>query len=398
MKAADENTSLSDSDLTPRLRAICSGDAFEMGVAQGAALQREMIALREAYAQFEAVQLLKPWWIPFPLFLRLAEYKAKGALRSHLLQGFSDMDLRLRGIADGAEVRRETLYLMNFAEVMLASTEDCTTIPPLGGCSAVALRGGRSDGGEPIVAHNFDYLKLVRPFYVIRESRPDNGYRALEFTAAPLVGAVDGINEKGLCITNNYGYTTDEQMPGPTMTMLVAAALGRFETVAGATRWISEQPRWGGGILMLADATGDIASLELSGMRSNLRRPVEGEDAICHTNTYHSDSLKAVEVDDRAVFNDRAPKALRGTPVHESSHQRDARFAELLAGNEALSPDQLSALMADHGPLGRPTENTVCMHSDYWHTTACLQLFPKSRRLRVSYSSACEADYQEFAL
>ena len=387
-----------DSCPTPRRRAVCSGDAYEMGVAQGAALRREMIALREAYAQFETVQLLKPWWLPFPLFLRLAEYKARSFLKAPLLQGFSDMDLRLRGLADGAGVRRETIYLMNFAEVMLASTEECTTIPPLGGCSAVALRGRRSVGEEPIIAHNFDYLKLVRPFYVIRESRPAGGFRSLEFTAAPLVGAVDGINEKGLCITNNYGFTTDRQMPGPTMSMLVAAALARFETVADASQWMSGQPRWGGGILMLADATGDIASLELSGTRSHLRRPAEGEHAIFHTNAYRGDSMKAVEVDDRAVFNDRAPKALRGTPVHESSHWRDERLTLLLDGDEAIDPDGLAELMADHGPNGQATENTVCMHSDYWHTTACLQLFPRSRRLRVSYTSACEAQYCEFGL
>ncbi len=54
--------------------------------------------------------------------------------------------------------------------------------------------------------------------------------------------------------------------------------------------------------------------------------------------------------------------------------------------------------MADHGPTGTPDENTLWMHSSYWNTTACLQFFPKSRRIRVSYSNACQAHYGEAQL
>ena len=60
-----------------------------------------------------------------------------------------------------------------------------------------------------MVARNFDYLPLIQPYYLIRESRPQGRLRAFEFTTAPLVGAVDGMNEAGLCITYNYGFTTD---------------------------------------------------------------------------------------------------------------------------------------------------------------------------------------------
>ena len=59
--------------------------------------------------------------------------------------------------------------------------------------------GGRFSGdgkqnnlGPRIIARNFDYLPLVQPFYVLRESRPRDGFRSLEFTVAPLGGAVDG--------------------------------------------------------------------------------------------------------------------------------------------------------------------------------------------------------------
>jgi hypothetical protein len=36
------------------------------------------------------------------------------------------------------------------------------------------------------------------------------------------------------------------------------------------------------------------------------------------------------------------------------------------------------------------------MHSDYWNTTACVQLSPKDRKMRVAYDSACRARFEEF--
>ncbi len=54
--------------------------------------------------------------------------------------------------------------------------------------------------------------------------------------------------------------------------------------------------------------------------------------------------------------------------------------------------------MSDHGPNLDPSGDTVYMHSDYWHTTACLQLYPRERRLRVAYDSACRAQFVDFTL
>jgi hypothetical protein len=54
--------------------------------------------------------------------------------------------------------------------------------------------------------------------------------------------------------------------------------------------------------------------------------------------------------------------------------------------------------MGDHGANGIPSADTLCMHSDYWHTTACVQLLPAQRRMRIAYAPACAAQYAEFAL
>ena len=82
----------------------------------------------------------------------------------------------------------------------------------------------------------------------------------------------------------------------------------------------------------------------------------------------------------------------------ESPLKREERLAELLGASGPLDLRALGGLMADHGLDGRPSGTTVCMHGDYWVTTTCVQCLPRSRALRVSYSTACQASFVEFAL
>jgi hypothetical protein len=308
------------------------------------------------------------------------------------------MAQRLTGMAAGAGVRLDFLYLLNAMEAVMSSVEAMTAIPAFAACSALAVRGGRSLDGEPVIAKNFDYLPLVRPLYAVRDSRPAGGLRSLDFTLAPMVGTVDGLNEAGLAITYNYAFTIDTADPAPTISMAIAQALAQCRTVEEAALFLGSYPRWGGAMLMLADAAGDLASLELSSTRSSLRRPAADEELIFHTNVFTSDELQAVEISRDAVYTKRAPRALVGERVLESPERRADRFGELLQDPAPLGPSELTAIMADHGPTGIPDDNTICMHGSYWHTTATVQLLPRTRRLRVAYDNPCTASYVDFEL
>jgi hypothetical protein len=298
---------------------------------------------------------------------------------------------------EGARVGRGVICLFNALEPLLASVEGCITIGH--GCCAIAIRGSRSATGEPVIARNFDYLLLAQPYHVVRESRPARGLRSLEFTMAPLAGVVDGLNEAGLCIVYDYAFALDKP-PGlaPTISMIISGALERCRTVAEAAEYIAGRPRWGAALLMMADTSGDIASLELSNTRSQLRRPASGEDCCFHTNSFQTAEMKNVEVPADAVLDDRAPAALQGERLQESPARRDARLGQLLAGRKPLGLEDLAAILADHGPDGQPGEFTPCVHSGYWNTTTCAQFFPRTRRLRIAFDRPCQARYQEFGL
>ena len=384
-------------EASARLEVVCLGSPREMGHTQGVALARKIHAVCQDLANLEAFRLQQPWWLPYSAYRWLAGQRAWRFLDRPLARDYPAMHQRLAGIAEGAGISLKSVSLCNALEPLLSSVGGCTVYP--GACSAVAVRGRRSATGEPIIAKNFDFLPLIQPYYLVRESRPHGRRRAGEFTTAPFAGAYDGINEDGLCITYNYAFTTDTPTGTPApISMAIAEALERCGTVSEATAWIASRPRWGGGLLMLADATGDIASLELSSTRSQVRRPGPGEDVLFHTNALVSAPLRDVQIPWEAVYTDRAPMPLRGERLHESAERRDRRFTELLAKTDVIGAAELAAIMADHGPDGIPDACTPCVHSTYWYTTACVQLFPRSRRMRVAYDTACQARYEDVLL
>jgi len=373
-----------------------------MGAAQGIGMRQKLHQCRQILSRLDPFLRRKPWWLPYESYKKLSQRKAKRFLAGPLQKQFPEIKERLHGIAEGAELNPIELYLYNSLDALISSVTHMIVIPPLSGCSAVAVRGGKSASGEPVIARNFDYLPIVQPIYAIRECHPSGKYRSLEFTTAPLCGTLDGVNERGLCITYNYAYVADRPSGAPTISMVISQALSVCSNVTEAAEFIAKTPRWGGGLLMLADETGDLASLELSNTRSRLRRPADNEDLLFHSNAFHTEEMREVQVSDRAVFSHKAPVALQGHRVLESSECRNCRFRELLSRGNSFGTEELSEVMSDHGADGEPSLNTICKHSSYWNTTASLQLFPASRSMRVAFDFTCQARdkglYEEFRL
>ena len=192
--------------------------------------------------------------MPYALYRWISENRATRFLEDSLKRDFPEAHLRMKGISEQSQIRMGLLYLLHALEPMLCDVSRCAIVPAFAACSAVAVRGRRSATREPVIARNFDYLPLVQPLYTLRESRPRSGFRSLDFTIAPSAGTVDGLNEKGLCITYDYAYVSDFSGRGTApISIAIAEALQRCATVVEAADWMSSRPRWGGGILMLLD-------------------------------------------------------------------------------------------------------------------------------------------------
>jgi hypothetical protein len=380
----------------PEIDVLCTGNAVERGHMQGVAISETIRESADAIHQLEAFRLQCPWWLPFRLFVKVAERKAETALRSGLIRELPEAWARLQAMSRGSGVSVRRLALLNALEPVLSDLSGCVTGLEAG-CSAVAVGTDRSGGHGPILAHNFDYLPVVQKFYCIRDERPEHGFRSLQFSMAPMVGMVDGINETGLAVTLNYAYATDKDRPAPTISMRLGEALASCRTVQEASDYLTSKSRWGSGLIMLADAAGATASLELTPTRHYVRAGSR-RSVLSHANRVCGQPTSEVQVGMGAVYGKRASHVLRGQRVHLSSESRELALHNIETIDSPIDPDTLAMRMADHGPTGSPSGLTLCVHSDYWHTTACIQLLPETRRLRISYSTACQAEYAEFTL
>jgi predicted choloylglycine hydrolase len=277
---------------------------------------------------------------------------------------------------------------------VLSDLSSVAFVPPDAACSAVAVTRSASHNGAPILAHNFDYFPLLQPHYLIRRSAPAGGLRSVELSVSLAPGAVSGINEAGLSITCNYAHATDKSSPAPTITMLIAEALAACRTVGDAVQFFQQTPRTGGGLLMLGDPSGEIAAVEISNRQVVRRDPQH--DRLAHSNRYCSATMRQLEVHEEAMYGKN--HFLSGRRVHQSSEERDAALSRRLSETTAFDPDAIQRVMSDHGPEGKASADTVCMHGEYWHTTASLQVLPSERVLRASFSPTCIAQYEEFSV
>ena len=375
----------------------CNGTPYEMGVAQGARFARELRTALEVIKHLEAVRLAKPRLVPLVAHLRCAEFLAARYLRRAFQTAPLSSADRLKGIAAGAQLPIRKIALCAGLEPVLSNLRRSICAVPPCGCSAVGVTGAASVDSTPMLAHNFDYLPVVQPFYVIRGSNPRDGLRSVELTLMPLPGAISGLNEAGLAVTCNYAYAADSSdVAGPPITMLISEALLFCRTVSELSRFLQRTPRSGGGLLLAADDSGRIAALEISNTLVRECEPVR--DRLFRSNRYRHPDVASHEIPADAHYGERAPVILRGERVHESSDRRDAALEQLLHGRERFTAGDLQTLMSDHGPDQHPSAHSICVHGDYWHTTASIQLVPTNRMLRAAFSPTCIASYKSFSL
>ena len=302
---------------------------------------------------------------------------------------------RLIGIAEGSSVPVHRLFVGPMVELVL--NRAAYTMPPPVACTAVAVTRGRSATGEAIIAKNFDYPPASNAVHLTRVSRPRAVGRvdSMEITKAPLTGCHDGVNQHGLAITYNYGHFRGRARARISVSVLVQDLLETCRSVGEALAALRDRPRSGGALLMLADAEGDIASVELAPDFFAVRRG----DALVHANHAATDEMAARDVPHEAVYPRWIwPAELRGRRLQESSERRMARAESLVDEAGAVTSDDLVKLLADHGGSDRGDDYTLCRHGPYHSTTCSVVIFPRRREMRVLVGSPCQESYSDLSL
>jgi hypothetical protein len=114
--------------------------------------------------------------------------------------------------------------------------------------------------------------------WILRESRPVVGYRSVELTLPWLVTGVAGLNEHGLAVVAGpLLWGAPGRAGNPTSLLLVQECLQRFSDLEGALDWCLKRPVEGEQTLLLADASGGLATVIVNGRE---RRTQWGEGEL----------------------------------------------------------------------------------------------------------------------
>lgn len=365
------------------------GDHYEMGYQQGLQLREAIRHFFSHLHQAEVFRSQKPFYLPSRAYLALAARRAVGEMLEDVSKCCGRQKTRMEGIAKGAGIDENMLFLAMAGELGMAQVNY-----RLGACTAAAVSGEKSKLGEPVVIRNLDHPGFFQPYYVTRLGMPAEAIPTLEVTAAPLAGCYDGINERGLCISYNRGYGTDMPNTNVPVSVLIQEALENCSSTRETVDFLAARKRCGGAIVLVADAAGDMATIEMSSNFSGVREPVDG--VLINTNHYLCREMTSYDIPRNAYYTGKNARALRGVRVHESSELRCSRVELLLSQAESVSIKDLLGVFSDHGESGRGDDNTICRHGPYFSTTCSLIMLPRSRRMLVTYGHPCDSVFTDF--
>jgi hypothetical protein len=380
----------------------CAGDHHSMGAAQGRRCREQLERLDRAIVELMAVPLDSGLGriahgagrVVVPALGGLARRLMIKDLKQHYPRQYD----RMAGIARASRIPLNWLFVGPGVEVALNRVSYVRPAP--GACTAIAVTGGRARGGEPMIAKNFDYPDAARDTYCVRVSRPARRGLAgsIDVTAAPLAGSHEGINEHGLAVAYNYGYFKGRAGARVPITNVVQEMLEECRTVDESLDRLRRRPRSGAAILMLADASGEVASVEVGPDAFAVRRAADHGDVLAHANHGVTPEMAPTDVPHDAVLSRWNPKPIRGHRVHQSSEARHSRAEQMLGDAGSVSERDLIAIASDHNGSAEGDDDSICRHGEYYRTTCSVVLFPQRRTMKVMFSAPCEADYSLISL
>jgi hypothetical protein len=319
------------------------GPAAERGRAIGRELgdsiARSLAFYRELVAPRDAGRLVAPY---------------RGA--AAVLPEYVDL---LEGMAAGADVAPDELWLVNAFEEIESALERCSTFTALA-------------DGATILAHNEQWLAGDAGNLAVVVEACEDGTRLASPTVTCCLPAV-GMNSHGLAQGIDSLSSRDDRVGIPRVLVSRHALAGR--DLADATARAGLPGRAGGYAHVLARGGGEARTVETTSTRSATLGPG------AHTNHYLD------------------PGLARDGDSSEGSVARHARLAELLREHPPATPEEAMELLRDHAS----EPQAICEHGTPGDVQASVVLFSMvceldSGRMWVAPGNPCETAYEEIGL
>jgi len=240
----------------------------------------------------------------------------------------------LRGIAEGANVPFEDVWTLNCYEGLAYCRQE------VWGCTSVAVRNDHTADGHVLLAHNEDWNSVDRDNVYLMRVEPDDGPAFIGMTYGPLLVNI-GLNAEGIGVAIDSVYPTDVRVGVPRI--LCSRAVLNARTIGEAILASVSKLRAGGYNYLLADASGELYSVETSATTHDILYGEEGW--LVHTNHYLSPKMQALE----------EPGTYAGTHVRLN---RARRLLQAQLGE--MTVESFQTLLRDH--INWP--NSICTHED----------------------------------
>jgi isopenicillin-N N-acyltransferase-like protein len=342
------------------------GSPFERGRQQGEQARSQILRALAHYRQV------------IPKAIRLSWEEALREARKFLPYGEEAFPLfveETRGLAEGAGVPFHEVWALNCYEGLTEVGHQ------VWGCTCVAVREDHTANGHVLLAHNEDWNSGDRDDVYLVRAEPDDGPAFIGMTYGPLLVNI-GLNAEGIGVAINSVYPTDGRVGVPRV--LCSRAVLDARTIGQAIRASVPKLRAGGYSYLLADAYGELYSVETSATTHDITYGEEGW--LAHTNHYLSPRMQPLEEP--------------GT--YASSHVRLNRARRLLRAQfDQVTVESLQALLCDH--VNWP--NSICMHEDSAdppydreQTLVSLVMDLTSRMMWAAPGPPCEGQYSLYKL
>ena len=241
----------------------CAGHPRDMGLAQGGAARS---AIRDEISR--AGLAVDRSRVPTLRALGVGSVRGRGAGRE-FFRHFAHQAERLEGLAYSADVPIDSILDLHL-RVRAGGAE--------GGLLSrrTSLRartvGGHGDEKRALLERSLPRGLAGESTWIIRESRPEVGFRSVEIGLPWLVSAVAGVNEGGLAVVAGPLLWGRAGREGSAPSFLLAQeCLQRFEDLEGAIDWCRKRPVEGEQSFVLADATGAVATVIAKGRERRIQ-------------------------------------------------------------------------------------------------------------------------------
>ena len=156
-------------------------------------------------------------------------------------------------------------------------------LSPMGvACSTITLPASASPDHVARFGRNLEFssLGVADKYSTVFVYKPEGRFKFASIGWPGMIGVLSGMNEHGLCLANMEvprGVRLPTAMP---YTLLYRTVLERCKTVSEAIDLIEKTPRQTANNLMLMDATGDRAVLEITPDAVTVRRTADDQPLI----------------------------------------------------------------------------------------------------------------------